>query len=65
MKTCFKRTYFGMGKTFDFKYYKKVFDMVERMWKIESINKLFFKTYYFQSINKECTRVFNELTLFI
>ena len=48
-----------------FKYYKKVFDMVERMWKIESINKLFFKTYYFQSINKECTRVFNELMLFI
>ena len=54
-----------MGETLGFKYYKKVFDMVERMWKIESINKLFFKTYYFQSINKECTRVFNELTLFI
>lgn len=48
-----------------FKYYKKVFDMVERIWKIESINKLFFKTYHFESINKECTRVFNELTLFI
>ena len=54
-----------MGKTLGFKYYKKFFDMVERMWKIEFRNKLFFKTYYFQSINKEYTRVFNELTLFI